>query len=240
MEIQPAEETVVLEASATPRWKRVLDITLIILALPILLPVMLGIALIVRLSSEGPILFRQERVGFLGKKFMCFKFRTMIAGIETKSHEGHLENLMASNKPMVKMDAKNDPRIITFGGPLRSSGLDELPQIINILRGEMSLVGPRPCTPFEFGKYSPAHKQRFKTIPGLTGLWQVSGKNNTTFEEMIQLDVDYIKRKSPWLDIWIIVKTIPALLVQVIETRARRKAHARTVRPVIPGPAANP
>ena len=229
-----------MEASATPRWKRALDITLIILALPLLLPVMLCIALIVRLSSEGPILFRQERVGFLGKKFMCFKFRTMIAGIETKSHEGHLENLMASNKPMVKMDAKNDPRIIMFGGPLRSSGLDELPQIINILRGDMSLVGPRPCTPFEFGKYKPEHKERFKTLPGLTGLWQVSGKNNTTFEEMIRLDVDYSKRKSLWLDIWIIVKTIPALLVQMIETRARRRAHARAAQPAVSEPAANP
>lgn len=240
MEIQPAEETVVLEASPMPRWKRALDITLIILAFPIILPVMFCIALIVRLSSDGPILFRQERVGFLGKKFMCFKFRTMIAGIETKSHEGHLENLMASNKPMVKMDAKNDPRIIMFGGPLRSSGLDELPQIINVLRGDMSLVGPRPCTPFEFGKYKPAHKERFKTVPGLTGLWQVSGKNNTTFEEMIQLDVNYIKRKSLWLDIWIIVKTIPALLIQMIETRARRKAHARAIRPAVVEPAANP
>jgi lipopolysaccharide/colanic/teichoic acid biosynthesis glycosyltransferase len=238
-ESQPAGDTVVLDAAA-PRWKRALDITLIIIALPVLLPVMLCVALIVRLSSEGPILFRQERVGFLGKKFMCFKFRTMIAGIETKSHEGHLENLITSNKPMVKMDAKNDPRIIAFGGPLRSSGLDELPQIINILRGEMSLVGPRPCTPFEFGKYKPAHKERFKTLPGLTGLWQVSGKNNTTFEEMIRLDVDYVKRKSLWLDIWIVVKTIPAMLVQMIETRVRRKAHARTVQPAVSEPAANP
>ena len=238
-EIQPTKETVVLEAAPTPGWKRALDIILIVIASPVLVPVMVGIALLVRFSSEGPILFRQERVGFLGKKFMCFKFRTMIAGIETKSHEGHLENLIGSNKPMVKMDAKNDPRIIPFGGPLRSSGLDELPQIINVLRGEMSLVGPRPCTPFEFGKYKPAHKERFKTIPGLTGLWQVSGKNNTTFEEMIQLDVNYIKRKSLWLDIWIIVKTIPALLIQVIETRARRKAHARSVEPAVSRQPAN-
>jgi lipopolysaccharide/colanic/teichoic acid biosynthesis glycosyltransferase len=235
----PESRETTLEPSASPRWKRTLDITLIVLALPILLPVMICIALIIRFVSDGPILFRQERVGFMGKKFMCFKFRTMVAGIETASHQGHLANLMTSNKPMEKMDAKGDPRIIPCGVVLRCSGLDELPQIINILRGDMSLVGPRPCVPYEYDRYLPWQRERFKTVPGLTGLWQVSGKNNTTFEEMIHLDINYIKRKSLWLDIAIILKTVPALVIQMIETRSRRKSLARPVQPVISRPTVN-
>jgi exopolysaccharide production protein ExoY len=227
-------------ASAIPPWKRALDIVLIILALPVLLPIMVCIALIIRVVSEGPILFRQERVGYLGKRFMCFKFRTMVAGIETATHQGHLKTLMNSNKPMEKMDTKGDPRIIPLGVPLRASGLDELPQIINVLRGDMSLVGPRPCVPYEYEQYLPRQKERFNTAPGLTGLWQVSGKNNTTFEEMINLDIAYIKRKSLWLDLWIILKTVPALIVQMIETRSRRrKSLSRPVRPAVSGPTAN-
>lgn len=219
--------------SGIPRWKRVLDIALIIVALPVLLPVMVCIALLIRFVSEGPILFRQERVGYRGRRFMCFKFRTMIAGIETASHEDHLTALMSSNKPMEKMDTKGDPRIIRFGVPLRSSGLDELPQIINVLRGDMSLVGPRPCVPHEYKKYLEWQKARFDTAPGLTGLWQVSGKNNTTFEEMIHLDIAYTKKLSFWLDLKIILKTVPALIVQMIETRVRRKSRARMVKPVV-------
>jgi lipopolysaccharide/colanic/teichoic acid biosynthesis glycosyltransferase len=238
MEVRSPEETAP-HGVAVPGWKRVLDISLVILALPLLLPVMVCIALIIRIVSEGPILFRQERVGYLGRRFMCFKFRTMVAGIETASHQGHLTALMSSNKPMEKMDAKGDPRIIPCGVPLRSSGLDELPQIINVIRGDMSLVGPRPCVPYEYDKYLPWHKERLKTVPGLTGLWQVSGKNNTSFDEMIHLDIDYIKRRSPWLDILIIFKTVPALIVQMIETRSRRKSLSRAVRPAVSGPTVN-
>jgi exopolysaccharide production protein ExoY len=222
----------------TPKWKRVLDITIIILALPILLPVMVGIALMIRIVSNGPILFRQERVGYKGSRFMCFKFRTMNAGTETASHQGHLAQLMKSDKPMEKLDVK-DPRIIPLGVPLRASGLDELPQIINVIRGEMSLVGPRPCVPYEYDNYLPRQKARFNTVPGLTGLWQVSGKNRTTFEEMIQFDIDYTNNKSLWFDIWIILKTVPALIVQMMETRSRKKSLARSVQPAVSGPTAN-
>jgi lipopolysaccharide/colanic/teichoic acid biosynthesis glycosyltransferase len=210
-----------------PRWKRALDITLIILALPVLLPLMICIALVIRFASAGPVLFKQERIGHLGKRFMCFKFRTMAVNNDTSIHQGHLNNLIGSDRPMMKMDLQGDPRIIPFGVPIRSSGLDELPQIINVLRGEMSLVGPRPCVLYEYEKYLPRQKERFNTLPGLTGLWQVSGKNRTTFEQMIQLDIDYGKRKSVWLDCKIIAKTIPALLVQMQETRQRRKLAAR-------------
>jgi len=213
------------------RWKRNLDIIFILLASPFLIPLALLIALLIRSVSTGPVLFRQERVGYLGGRFMCFKFRTMFVDADTKSHQGHLQNLMNSNRPMMKMDSRGDPRIIPFGLLLRASGLDELPQLINVLRGEMSLVGPRPCLPYEYDKYLPWQKERFGTVPGLTGLWQVSGKNKTTFVEMIQLDIKYAKSKSFWWDLKIIFLTIPALIIQMIETRRAKAAAGALGRP---------
>ena len=210
-----------------PGWKRGLDIALVLLVLPLLLPLALFIAIVIRLVSSGPVLFKQERVGLLGQRFMCFKFRTMFVGADTTVHQGHFSRLMESDAPMVKLDTNGDPRLIPFGLLLRSSGLDELPQIMNVLRGEMSLVGPRPCLPCEFEKYLPWQKERFNTVPGLTGLWQVSGKNRTTFIEMIQLDIQYARKKSVWLDLKIILKTIPALVGQIQDTRKMGRAHSR-------------
>jgi exopolysaccharide production protein ExoY len=237
----PSAATTCERALIVPRWKRVLDVALVLLALPVLVPVMLCIAVLIWVVSDGPILFRQERIGLQGRRFMCFKFRTMIAGTDTSTHRGHLENLIGSDKPMTKMDAKGDPRIIPLGVPLRSSGLDELPQIINVLRGEMSLVGPRPCVAYEYEKYLPWQKERFDTLPGLTGLWQVSGKNRTTFDEMIQLDIEYARTKSPAMDLMIILKTIPALIVQMQDTRKCRRMSLRPVRPsaAMPGRVVN-
>ncbi len=228
-------------ALLVPRWKRVLDICLVLLALPLLMPLMLCIAVLIWVVSEGPILFRQERVGLRGRRFMCFKFRTMLADNDTSIHRGHLDTLMVSGQPMVKMDLKGDPRIIPFGVPLRSSGLDELPQLINILRGDMSLVGPRPCVSYEYEKYLPWQKERFDTLPGLTGLWQVSGKNRTTFDEMIQFDIEYAREKTVAMDLLIIAKTIPALLIQMHDTRKGRKMLLRPVRPTtaLPGRVVN-
>jgi lipopolysaccharide/colanic/teichoic acid biosynthesis glycosyltransferase len=212
------------------RWKWKLDVLLILLALPFLIPLALLVALLIRSGSRGPVLFRQERVGYTGRRFMCFKFRTMFVDADTTLHQGHLHQLMNSNTPMVKMDSQGDPRIIPFGLLLRASGLDELPQLINVLRGEMSLVGPRPCLPYEYDQYLPWQKERFGTVPGLTGLWQVSGKNKTTFVEMIQLDIKYAKNKTLWWDLKIILMTIPALIIQMLETRQARQASARPVR----------
>jgi lipopolysaccharide/colanic/teichoic acid biosynthesis glycosyltransferase len=155
----------------------------------------------------------------------------MYVGVDVVAHQGHLSNLMTSNTPMTKMDSKGDPRIIPFGLLLRSSGLDELPQLINVLCGEMSLVGPRPCLSYEYEKYLPWQKERFATLPGLTGLWQVSGKNRTTFVEMINLDIKYARNKNLWLDLRIILQTVPALIIQMLETRrTERSSHgpART------------
>jgi exopolysaccharide production protein ExoY len=130
---------------------------------------------------------------------------------------------MNSDVPMMKMDSHGDPRIIPFGRLLRASGLDELPQLINVLFGDMSLVGPRPCVTYEYEKYLPWQRERFNTLPGLTGLWQVSGKNRTTFTEMIQLDIKYARNKTLWLDLMIIFKTVPALMIQMWETRVKKK-----------------
>jgi len=208
-------------------WKRTLDVVLILIALPFLIPLALLIVLLIRSVSEGPVLFRQERVGYRGRRFMCFKFRTMFVDADTSLHQGHLNHLMNSNTPMMKMDSKGDPRIIPFGVLLRASGLDELPQLINVLRGEMSLVGPRPCLPYEYEKYLPWQKKRFETLPGLTGLWQVSGKNRTTFVEMIQLDIKYAQGKSLIWDLKILLMTIPALMIQLVEARWVKRGFTR-------------
>ena len=212
------------------RWKRILDIGVILLALPLLVPLMAVVAVLIRVVSAGPVLFKQERVGYLGRRFMCFKFRTMFVGVDASAHQGHLCRLMNSNTPMTKMDSQGDPRIIPLGLLLRSSGLDELPQLINVLRGEMSLVGPRPCLPYEYDQYLPWQKERFASVPGLTGLWQVSGKNRTTFVEMVQLDIKYAREKSPWFDFKILFQTIPALVTQVWEARRPRKKIPGAVR----------
>ena len=145
---------------------------------------------------------------------MILKFRTMKVNVETQSHERYLEQLIHANRPMTKLDSAGDPRIIPGGRILRATGLDELPQLFNVLRGEMSLVGPRPCTPHEFGRYQKWQQARVDAPPGLTGYWQVNGKNKTTFTEMIDMDIHYTKKMSLWLDLAIMVKTFPALMAK--------------------------
>lgn len=197
-----------------PLWKRLLDLFCILLTAPVWVPAMLILGILIKLVSPGPALFRQERIGYLGKRFTCFKFRTMLVNADTGVHQGHLNRLMDSNVPMKKLDAAGDPRLIPGGLLLRTLGLDELPQIFNILRGEMSLVGPRPCVPYEYENYSLHHRRRLEAVPGLTGLWQVSGKNRTTFEKMVELDIFYAANKTFFLDLKIIFKTVPAIISQ--------------------------
>ncbi|MBC8097005.1 MAG: sugar transferase [Akkermansiaceae bacterium] len=216
-------------ASGIPAWKRALDITLILLAAPLWLPLMLVIAVLIKIVSPGPSLFRQERVGFLGRRFTCFKFRTMVVNADTSVHQGHLAYLMGSNAPMKKLDAKRDPRVIPCGMILRTLGLDELPQLFNVLRGDMSLVGPRPCVPYEYEGYAPHHRQRFEAAPGLTGLWQVSGKNRTTFEQMIGLDIHYARNRSLMMDLKIILKTVPAIVNQTKDLTDDQKLIAKAL-----------
>ena len=201
-----------------PVWKRTLDLGVILLFSPVLVLICSAIVLLIKLGSTGPVMFRQLRVGYKGREFLCYKFRSMRVDAETDSHRGHTTQLMKSETPMTKLDAEKDPRIIPFGSLLRSTGLDELPQLINVLRGEMSLVGPRPCIPYEYQAYENWQRRRFDAVPGLTGLWQVSGKNRTTFNQMIHLDIKYSERASFWLDLKIILKTVPALLIQCYDT----------------------
>lgn len=230
----------------TPGWKRALDLTLIAVTWPIWLPLMLLIMAAIKISSAGPIFYRQERVGFRGRSFMIFKFRSMQVHAETSWHELHFEDLMRGGAPMMKLDA-GDPRIIPWGRVLRATGLDELPQLFNVLRGEMSLVGPRPCTRPEFERYEDWARGRVNALPGLTGYWQVSGKNKTTFQQMIEMDLFYAKNASVRLDLWIMLKTPAALFEQTLELLQKRatklvkvNAGPQTVlaRPTDGGPAA--
>ena len=202
---------------AMPTWKRVLDICGATAALLLLGPIMFLISLVIKLVSPGPIFFRQERVGYNGKTFNCFKFRSMRVETATDVHRLHFESLMSSSEPMMKLDLKNDSRLIPMGRLLRSSALDELPQLFNVLRGDMSLVGPRPCIPYEYEGYTDEQKRRVLAYPGLTGLWQVNGKNRTTFEEMVNYDIQYAWSKSLWMDLYILVKTPAVILTQLFD-----------------------
>src|SRR5947209_5207648 len=213
------------ERCAMPVWKRGLDFSLILLLSPAILFVGAILTLLVRFGSRGPILFRQKRVGYKGREFTCYKFRTMQVGADTTKHRDHTRQLINSQTPMIKLDAGSDPRLVPFGTVLRATGLDELPQLINVLKGEMSIVGPRPCIPYEYELYEPWQRRRFDAVPGLTGLWQVSGKNRTTFNQMVRLDIEYSERASLWLDLRIILKTLPALWMQCAETRGARRAQ---------------
>ncbi len=223
------------QTARLPAWKRILDGALILAVSPGWLLLGAGVALLVRCGSRGPILFRQRRVGYKGREFTCYKFRTMRMDAETKTHQDHFRHLMGAEVPMTKLDARRDPRLIPLGAALRATGLDELPQLINVLRGEMSIVGPRPCIPYEYELYQPWQRRRFDAVPGLTGLWQVSGKNRTTFNQMIRLDIEYAERSSLGLDLKIILKTLPALFSQCRDIRASKRKPAAPAEAVSAG-----
>jgi lipopolysaccharide/colanic/teichoic acid biosynthesis glycosyltransferase len=201
-------------AAALPKWKRFIDLAMVTLLFPVWLPIMTLVALWVAVTSPGPIFYRQPRIGFKGRRFMLIKFRTMKVNAETHIHEAYLEHLIVSDRPMIKLDSTGDPRLILGGKFLRATGLDELPQIFNVLKGEMSLVGPRPCTVGEFERYAPEQRARVNAVPGITGLWQVNGKNRTTFRQMIEMDIFYSRNISLSLDLKIILRTLPAIVRQ--------------------------
>jgi lipopolysaccharide/colanic/teichoic acid biosynthesis glycosyltransferase len=221
---------VVTQRNQVPTWKRFLDIFCVLIAWPIWVPLCLMIGVFIKIVSPGPILFRQKRIGYLGKEFHCLKFRTMSVNADTSVHQTHLHDLMKSAQPMKKLDGHGDHRLIRGGLWLRALGVDELPQLLNVLRGEMSLVGPRPSVAYEYEMFQPVHRRRCETLPGLTGLWQVKGKNRTTFEKMIELDLAYVKTKSLLLDLKIIASTPSAMLQQVWDARPVAKSHFRIER----------
>ena len=188
--------------------RRALDFLFSSVALLLLLFPFALIALLIRLDSPGPVLFIQRRVGKDGREFSVFKFRSMFTDAEQR-----LEILLGANErtgPVFKM--REDPRVTRAGRLLRKSSFDELPQLLNILRGEMSLVGPRPALPREVALYSPEQRLRLSVTPGLTGLWQVSGRANLTFEQSMELDLEYIRRQSFGLNVVLLARTVPAVL----------------------------
>jgi lipopolysaccharide/colanic/teichoic acid biosynthesis glycosyltransferase len=215
-----------------PFWKRSLDVAGSLFGLIVLSPFLILIAGCIMLASPGPALYRQKRIGRGGKSFTFLKFRTMHPNSDVGSHRAHLEKLIKGGAaPMNKLDEKRDPRIIRGGGFLRKTSLDELPQLVNVLRGEMSLVGPRPCIPYEAKMYLRWHANRFDSLPGMTGLWQVSGKNKLSFEQMIRLDITYTKRASLALDLGILLRTLPTVVGLAVEAFAV-KARSRRARRV--------
>jgi exopolysaccharide biosynthesis polyprenyl glycosylphosphotransferase len=193
--------------------KRAFDVTAVATGLLILSPLLLLIAVVIMLDSSGPVIYKQERIGENGRLFTMLKFRSMRVDADPKVHKAHIARLIKENLDPKQLGEngslklEDDPRITRVGRTLRKSSLDELPQLFNVLRGEMSLVGPRPSLPYEVELFQDWHKRRFEVPPGITGLWQVKGRNLVSFDEMVRMDLEYIEKQSIWLDLSILFQT---------------------------------
>lgn len=204
----PHAEIVIVDPRGYAMIKRSFDIVVALTLLVLVLPLWLIVAALIWATSPGPIIFRQERIGRGGQRFICLKFRSMV-----ESAEAQKVRLLPRNEvsgPVFKL--RNDPRITAIGRFLRRSSLDEAPQLINVLAGDMSIVGPRPPLPEEVAQYAPHHLARLAVKPGLTCIWQVSGRSLIGFEEWMRLDIEYIRRRGFWLDLLLVVRTIPAVI----------------------------
>ena len=194
--------------------KRVMDIGIALVALVVLAPVLIAAAMAIKVSSPGPVLFRQRRIGRNGRSFEMYKLRTMVANADPAIHRAYVSALMrgeaGQDGGLFKL--ASDPRITTVGRFLRRTSIDELPQLFNVVKGDMSLVGPRPPLPYEYELYDERARQRLSVLPGITGLWQVSGRSRLTFRQMIELDLAYVSQRSIWLDLTILLRT-PAVLL---------------------------
>jgi exopolysaccharide biosynthesis polyprenyl glycosylphosphotransferase len=188
--------------------KRTIDLAITTVGMIVLLPIMALVALAIKLDSSGPAIFVQKRIGKNGNSFNTFKFRSMV--LEAENLREDLADFNEADGPLFKM--RDDPRLTRTGRWIRRFSLDELPQIFNVLRGEMSLVGPRPALPEEVDAYESWHRKRLEVTPGLTGMWQVSGRSNLSFDEMVMLDIYYVENWSPFLDLSILLRTIPKVL----------------------------
>jgi lipopolysaccharide/colanic/teichoic acid biosynthesis glycosyltransferase len=199
-----------IEKRGTPAWKRGLDLVGVAMALPLLTPLLMAVAIYIRLVSRGPVFFVQERVGYGGEDFRIFKFRTMHVS-EVSRDETHRDYVANLDGELKKPDYKSD--LIPGGDLLRKLSIDELPQLFNVLLGNMSLVGPRPDV-LRLQDYQPDQLRRFEVLPGMTGLWQVSGKNRLTFQQMVDLDIRYIETRSLARDLKILARTVSVLLFE--------------------------
>lgn len=193
--------------------KRLFDVFAAGTVLIIASPVMLLTAVLIKLTSPGPVFFKQQRVGFMGNIFTMYKFRTMVVQTNSGVHRNYVTGLVSNGRPMVKIDDRH--RLIPFGKIIRRLFIDELPQLFNVIRGEMSLVGPRPAIPYEVQAYHDWHMKRLLAVPGMTGLWQVSGKNRLTFDEMVRLDIRYAREASFLMDLKIVLMTPLAIISEV-------------------------
>ena len=192
--------------------KRAIDVTASIVFMLFFGPLMLLIPLAIKLQSRGPILYRQERIGKDGHPFWMLKFRTMRLNTSDEIHRKHVRSLIRLNSHPIELGQdslkiQRDPRITVLGRWLRKLSLDELPQLFNVLGGEMSCVGPRPPLPYEYELYEERHKERLSALPGITGVWQVEARNRVPFEEMVQMDINYIKDMNLGLDLWTMLRT---------------------------------
>jgi len=213
---RPEEAFEHLFPSPLPFWKRMLDILgASFLILP-LIPLLGGVALWIKIVSPGPVFFKQMRIGRSGRPFTLWKFRTMRECADESVHEKHIRRLIQEDKPLTKLDDFKDTRILPLGNTFRRFGIDELPQLFHVLSGQMSLVGPRPDVPYSVQQYSTWQTKRLDAVPGLTGLWQTSGKNRTTFKDMVRLDIRYDRERSVWNDLKILLVTIPRIISQNI------------------------
>jgi exopolysaccharide biosynthesis polyprenyl glycosylphosphotransferase len=198
--------------------KRLIDISGSLVGLALLSPVLLVVAAAVKLGSKGPVLFRQKRIGQYGKAFTFLKFRSMHTSNDPAIHREYVTRFIggkvgAESEGRTVFKIVNDPRVTSVGRVLRRSSLDELPQLINVLKGDMSLVGPRPPVPYEYESYDTWHKRRLLSVrPGITGLWQVGGRSRLKFDEMVRLDLKYASTWSVWLDLKILIRTPMAVL----------------------------
>ena len=198
--------------------KRILDIILSSFALLILSPLFLFIAIGIKLSSKGPVIFKQKRIGKGGSSFNFYKFRSMHLGNSDSTHKEYVQNFIKKKIHQQGDDLQvykitDDPRIFKFGKFIRKTSLDEFPQFFNVLKGDMSLVGPRPCLDYEWECYEKWHKNRLNILPGCTGLWQALGRSSVSFEEMVILDLYYISNMTLWLDLRIVLQTIPVIFL---------------------------
>ena len=197
----------VVASQRVPRAKRLLDIFAVLLALPVLVPVFVAIAVAIKLSSKGPVFFRQTRVGQGGRGFGMVKFRSMVVDAEAR----RAEVMTLSTRDGLCFKAKSDPRITKVGRILRRTSLDEFPQLINVLNGDMSLVGPRPALPEEVAAYPAVALGRLAVLPGITGAWQVAGRANLGFDEMVALDLDYVRHATMTTDLRLLRQTLRAV-----------------------------
>ena len=195
---------------------RILDIVVATAGLLLTSPLLAVISAAIKATSPGPILFRQQRVGLAGEPFTMLKFRSMTDETDDAPHRAYVTALLTDTPDAVNekgvFKLAGDPRITRVGSIIRRFSLDELPQLLTVLKGDVSVVGPRPALPFEVDLYQPADMVRFVVRPGLTGLWQVSGRNRLTMRQMLEIDVEYVRRKSLRLDLQILAKTLPAVI----------------------------